>query len=122
MNKKTLTRIFTLAVVLFLVLLLLQSNPLAISQANTQIITINDDGSIDPSDAPIQRDGNYYTLTSRISGGIQIQESHIIIDGAGYTLQGDGQIHGPTEILGMGLNLVNCQNVTVKNFNIKDFY
>lgn len=121
MNKKTLTRIFTLTVVLLLVLLLLQSNPLAISQTNTQIITIKNDGSIDPSDAPIQRDGNYYTLKSSISGGITIQESHIVIDGAGYTIQGDGQIHGPTEILGMGLNFVDCQNVTVKNFNIKDF-
>jgi len=121
MNKKTLTHVFTLTVVLFSVLLLLQSNPLAISQTNTQIITIKDDGSIDPSDAPIQRDGDHYTLTSSISGGIQIQKSHIIIDGVGYTLQGDGQIHGPTDKLGMGLNVVDCRNVTIKNFNVKDF-
>jgi hypothetical protein len=37
----------------------------------------------------IQRNGKIYTLTANISGGIQVQKSNIVLDGAGYTVQGN---------------------------------
>ena len=46
-------------------------------------------GSIDPVGAPIQRNGNIYTLTGNITSsadGIVVQRDNIIIDGAGYTV------------------------------------
>jgi parallel beta-helix repeat protein len=83
-------------------------------------IVIKADGSVEGTDK-IQRDGDVYTLTGSISGGIRVQKSYIVVDGAGYTLQGDGQIHGPTDFRGMGLEIVGCKNVTIKNLNIKEF-
>ena len=84
------------------------------------IIYIRADGSVEGTDK-IQRNGDIYILTGNISGVIQIQKSNIIVDGAGYTLQGDGEIHGPRDILGMGLEIVECKNVTIRNLNIKGF-
>ena len=84
------------------------------------IIYIRADGSVEGTDK-IQRNGDIYTFTGNISDVIQIQKSNIIVDGAGYTLQGDGEIHGPPDILGMGLQIVECKNVTIRNLNIKGF-
>jgi parallel beta-helix repeat protein len=49
-------------------------------------ITINNDGSVTPSSAPITRSGNVYTLNRNISGAITIEKNHVIFDGAGYTI------------------------------------
>ena len=84
------------------------------------IIYIKADGTIEGTDQ-IQRNGNLYVLTSNISGGIQIQISNIIFEGSGYTLQGDGEFHGPAEIIGMGLEIIGCNNVSVRNLNISEF-
>jgi parallel beta-helix repeat protein len=84
------------------------------------IIYIKVDGSIEGTDH-IQRNGSLYLLTSNISGGIQIQRSNIIFEGSGYTLNGDGEIHGPTDVIGMGLEIVGCNNVSLRNLNIKEF-
>ncbi|MCJ7767460.1 hypothetical protein MUP79_03610, partial [Candidatus Bathyarchaeota archaeon] len=50
------------------------------------------DGSIDPSDAPIQKQADTYILAGNIiggaAGGIALERNSTIIDGAGYTLQG----------------------------------
>jgi parallel beta-helix repeat protein len=86
----------------------------------SETIFIRVDGSIEGTDK-IHRDGDVYTLTDNISGGIRVQKSYIIVDGAGYTLQGDGEIHGPTDIRGMGLEIVECKNVTIENLKIKEF-
>jgi len=83
-------------------------------------IYIRADGSVEGTDK-IQRDGDLYILTASLLFGIQVQRSNIVVDGAGYTLQGDGEVHGPTDILGMGLEIVECKNVTVRNLNIEEF-
>ena len=87
-------------------------------------IYIRSDGSVEGTDK-IQRDGNVYTLTGNISGGIQVQKSYIVIDGAGYTVQGNGDVGG------RGIDLSNnrgsdpsrpeISNVTVKNLRIVNF-
>ena len=86
----------------------------------TATIYIRADGSIEGTDK-INRDGDIYTLTGNIPSGIRVQKSYIIVDGAGYTLQGDGEIHGPADIRGMELEIVECKNVTIENLKIKEF-
>jgi parallel beta-helix repeat protein len=78
-------------------------------------IYIRADGSIDPPTAPVQRRGDIYTLTGDTSSdadGIVIQRDNIVLDGAGFTIQGSGN----------GISLISVSNVTIQNTNIKDFY
>jgi parallel beta-helix repeat protein len=81
-------------------------------------IYIKADGSIDPPTAPISTVDNVtYTFTDNITdNSIVIERSNIIVDGAGYTLQGTGGGSGT------GINLTESSNVTVKNMEIKSFY
>lgn len=54
-------------------------------------ITIKPDGSIDPPDVPIARNGDMYTFTDNIfcdGASLDIQRDNITLDGAGYTLNG----------------------------------
>ncbi len=85
-------------------------------------VYINPDGSVTGTNS-IQRNENIYTLTANISGGIQVQKSNIVIDGVGYTVQGNGA--------GRGLDLSNSvgedpsrsiiSNVTLENLRIVGF-
>ena len=83
-------------------------------------IYIRADGTVEVTDK-IQQIGNVYTFVGNISVGIQVHRSDIIVDGVWFTLQGDGEIHGPTDISGMGIEIVGCKNVTIRNFNITQF-
>ena len=110
--------------VIFLVIVITASlcmvNVQVVKTQSPEVIYIRANGSIEGTDK-IQRDGDIYTLTADLSAGIQVEKSYIIVDGAGYILQGDGEIYGPTDIRGMGLEIVECKNVTIKNLNIKKF-
>jgi hypothetical protein len=78
---------------------------------------IRSDGIVEPSTAPIQRTGNIYTFKSALTNSsIEVQCDNIIIDGAGFTLQGNGQ-HWNT-----GITLTNRSNVIIKNIDIKDYW
>lgn len=80
-------------------------------------IYIRADGSIDPPNAPIQRDGDLYTLTRNIvvvAEGIAIQRDNMTLNGAGYTILG-------TEVANVGIDLTDRSNVTIKNINIQTF-
>lgn len=86
------------------------------AKAEPGTIYIRGDGSIDPLTAPISNLGNVtYTFTGNInnSDGIVVQRNNIIVDGAGYTIQGLG--------MGIGFYCSGTNNVTVKNTNIKGF-
>jgi len=79
-------------------------------------IYIRADGSVDPPTAPIQRSGDLYTLTDDINAsvdGIVIERNNMVLDGAGYFLQGPGN--------GIGIDLSSRSNVTIKNMRIKAF-
>lgn len=79
-------------------------------------IYIRADGSIDPPTAPISTNPPYYTLytfTANINDSIRVERDNIVIDGAGYTLQGTGS--------GTGIDLAGRTNVTVQNTQIKNF-
>ena len=58
--------------------------------ATRNLIYIRSDGSVAPSTAPIQRVENVYTFTDDIQGSIIVERDNVVIDGAGFTLQGTG--------------------------------
>lgn len=108
----------------------------ASSQITLTTVFILPDGTVSPSNIPIQRNGDTYTLTDDVYDPILVQKSNITIDGAGYTLKGplsamdiNSQI-----VLGLGPNTTitveyiigldfdkNVSGVTVKNLNISNF-
>ena len=71
-------------------------------------ITIGVDGSINPSTAPMQRNGNLYILTDDLIGTLSVMPSNMILNGDGHTVKGE---------VG-GISLKNVENVTIKNFII----
>ncbi len=81
-------------------------------------IYIRADGSVDPLTANITSSDNItYYFTQNNHDSLVIQKPNVVIDGAGYVLQGtgsgtgiDAQIPGPWEI-----------NVTIKNMEIVSF-
>ncbi len=83
------------------------------STGATKTVYFRSDGSIDPPTAPIQRVENFYTFTEDIHDEIVVERDNIVVDGAGYTLQGTGS--------GTGIDLSERTNVTIRNMEIRDF-
>lgn len=69
-------------------------------------IYITADGNVEGT-TTIQRNGNIYTFTSNIEGSIVIEGSNVVLDGAGFTLQ--------------GVITINGNNVEIKNLKIIAF-
>jgi parallel beta-helix repeat protein len=79
-------------------------------------IYIRDDGSVEGETTKIETYDNVtYTFTDNINGSILVERNNIIIDGAGYTLRGEG---GLNEV---GIRLSRITNVTVRNAQIVNF-
>jgi len=76
-------------------------------------IYIRADGSIEGTTDIMTVDNVTYTFTDNINGSIVIERDNIVVDGAGYTLQGTGS--------GYGIELSYRSNVTIKNMEIKNF-
>lgn len=103
--------------IMFLVVLTIISlcavNTQAVKSQTVGTIYILGDGSVVTSTnltVPIQRDGNIYTFTDNIENYyIMVQRDNIVIDGAGYSLAGQGEI---------GIDLSFRNNVTIKNAKI----
>jgi parallel beta-helix repeat protein len=125
------------------VLMLVSTAPIVGAASPAQTVSrvrILSDGGIDPPNVAIQRDGNVYTFTGNIYAQIVVDRDNIVIDGAGYALQGTyngtrtdswevGQ--GPDQEYNetafpwtIGIDLANekVHNLTVRNLNIKNFY
>jgi parallel beta-helix repeat protein len=80
-------------------------------------ITINTDGSVQPSTASINQCNNTYTLTGDITNYyLDIRCSNITIDGSGYTVC----ISGMTYQSNHGI-LIGANHVVIKNFNVLSF-
>ncbi len=80
----------------------------------TGFIYIASDGTVNPDTAPIQRVGDVYTFTDNIVGySLVVQRDNIEIDGASYSLSGQG---------GIGIDLSYRSNVIVKNMQIGGFF
>jgi parallel beta-helix repeat protein len=79
-------------------------------------IIINADGSVSGSTGNFSTpDNSTYTFTGNITGSILVQRNNIVIDGAGYTLQGEGGINE------FGIHLIGITNVTIRNTQIVNF-
>jgi hypothetical protein len=79
-------------------------------------VYIRSDGTVDPSTTPIQRTGNIYTFKSDLTNStIIVQRDNIVIDGAGFKLQGNGPMWNT------GITLTNRSNVVIKNIDIRDY-
>lgn len=77
-------------------------------------VYIRADGSVDPPTAPISSFDNVtYTFTGNINTSLVIERDNIVVDGASYTLLGEGS--------GIGVDLTNRSNVTIKNLEISGF-
>jgi len=98
-------------VVLLSISLVLASLPQIEVVKAESTIYIRADGSVEGTDK-IQRDGDVYTLTGDISGGIKVERNFTVIDGAGYTLQGNGEGFGVSIKMG-----VRVQYLQIINFN-----
>jgi parallel beta-helix repeat protein len=84
------------------------------TKASLGTIYINPDGSITPSNAPIKTIDNItYTFTSNIDSLIFVERDNIVVNGAGFTLQGAGN--------GTGIYLSSRNHVTIKNTSISMF-
>jgi len=72
----------------------------------------------------IQRSGNTYTFTDDIKGYIVVQKDNIVIDGAGYTLSGEGSL-GTGSFYAVepttGINLLHAKGVTIQDLKIVNF-
>jgi len=79
-----------------------------------ETIYIRADGSIEGTDK-IQRDGNVYTFTDDLFDSIVVEKDDVVIDGAGYTLNGTGAYHRE------GIDLSDRNSVTIKNMQICGF-
>jgi parallel beta-helix repeat protein len=80
-------------------------------------VYIHADGSIEPQAAPVQQNGDLYTLTDDIVSdvdGIVIEKNSVTFDGNAHTVQGN---YG-----GIGLTLTSVGDVTFRNTNIQGFY
>jgi len=114
-----------LALILILVLVLSAVIVALFIRLGTQTpsaITIRPDGSIEGT-SQIQRQGDTYTLTGNLSGGINVQRSDIVIDGVGYAIKGGGEGRGIdlTNHHGVDPSRPQIKNVTVKNLKIINF-
>ena len=89
----------------------------------TTQIRIMQDGSVKGTDK-IQRQGDTYTFTgdvdaylgspfSELNGCLLVERNNVVIDGAGFTLRGNGT--------GIGVDVRSMQDITIKNLKIEGF-
>jgi parallel beta-helix repeat protein len=79
----------------------------------SETIYIRANGLVEGTEKIITADNITYTFTDNINEPIVIERNNILINGAGYTLQGVGN--------GTGISLSERINVTIKNTKIKNF-
>jgi hypothetical protein len=111
------TAVITIFTVAFAVALSMCSSGFAqtIAPGPTDKIFIRSDGSVEPSNAPIQREGSVYYLTCDINfTSIEVSCSGIILDGNGFFDR--GYVMRDKAVI-----LRNCIGSTVKNFNFEKF-
>ena len=87
------------------------------AHAWTGTVYIKADGSVEPSDAPVERNGDLYTLTEDIisdGDGIVIEKNNAVIEGARHIVQASG-------FWGTGIEVNKRSNVTIKNIRINGF-
>lgn len=80
-------------------------------------IFIKEDGTVQPADAPIERNGNVYRFTRDVNStstrhGLYIMKSGITVDGAGHTISG---------VIGYGVYFLSGEDIKIRNLTVKGF-
>lgn len=79
----------------------------------TEIVYIQSDGSVSSSTnstVPLEQSGNVYTFTGDMSVySLVVQRSDIIIDGAGFSLQGEGEV---------AIDITSVGSITIQNLDM----
>ena len=121
---------FTLTVVILLLLLfsglrlhfvnLVRANVFPDPGPDLPRIYIRNDGSVEPATAPIERTDNLYKLTDNIIlYTIEIQRDNIVLDGAGYTIQGNASRIKGYDDGNNGVIVAGQNNVTITRLNFE---
>jgi len=127
MRKALAAAVFVLAL---LFLIIVDAQPVEAELANPPFmegplasIYILSDGTVTGTSS-IQVSGNTYTFTDNIKGYIVVQKDNVVIDGAGYTLSGEGSL-GTGSFYAVepttGINLLHTKGVTIQDLNIVNF-
>ena len=111
MNKTVWTS-FTILCLLSTVFLMGLSLSIQLVKASGTIY-IRADGSIQGTTYISTIDNVTYTFTNDINDSIVVERDNIVVDGAGYALQGTGS--------GTGISLEGRSSVTIKNMTINEF-
>jgi len=83
-------------------------------------IYIRADGSVEGTDK-IERVGNVYTFVDNISDSIVVERDNIVVDGAGYFIEGlHSGLGSPPD--GYGILVEGRRNVTINNVAIQHFF
>jgi hypothetical protein len=101
-------------ILLMILLSLLISIPRIALARTYDYIYIREDGNIDPFTAPIQRSGDTYTLNENSSISLIIEKDDVVLDGAGFTLEGPGFGDSPPQI-----NMTAVSNLTITNMVLR---
>ncbi len=118
LKKAVYGTVFTLPLLTSMFILTFIVQPVRSDWVWTGNIYVRVDGSVDPPDAPIITFDNVtYTLTDdiNINGSIIIERDDIVVDGAGFTVQGNGSRSST------GIDLFRRNNVTIINMEIREF-
>jgi parallel beta-helix repeat protein len=75
-------------------------------------IYIKADGVVEGTDKIVNVGNAIYTFMDNVNDSIWIERSNIILDGAGFSLEGPGST---------GVYIANTENVTIRNINIVGF-
>jgi|GEM_PF-1793942 len=125
MNRKTVSGIMLTMLLISMLTLTFNIQPVEADWTWTETIYIMADGSVEPPTAPISSIDNVtYTFTDNIVGdvpeetsAITVEKDNIVVDGGGYTLQGGGGAYGTR-----GIDLSGRKNVTVQNTQIHGLF
>jgi parallel beta-helix repeat protein len=91
---------------------------IVISDPSISLIHIKNDGSIDPPDASLSRNGDVYSLTADLTAsyGMKIDMDNIVLNGSGHVIQSF-----PNCVGSCGLSLGGRNNVTVRDITFRRF-
>jgi parallel beta-helix repeat protein len=107
----------TLVLLILCSVLVVLSNSGLVEASGT--IYIRADGSVEGTDK-IQRNGNVYTITDNICEPLVVERDNILVDGAGYCIE--GQHTSPSQSPeGTGILVDSRTNVTISNVAIQNF-
>lgn len=84
-------------------------------------ITIEPDGSVTPSNAPVTREGNKYSLNGDIHNPLIVKTDNIVINGQGHLLNGNGTLNDIFVLKSQTGIEVSGANVTVQGLNVQNF-